>query len=229
MVILFCLEFVFFKLSVRYEIVYFAAIALVAILSSLLRYYVTKSQRKAVNVLCGFGLAAFMSLVSFYVLVSLLHGVDPDRTTYVLAIISIIVFNAILASSPSSPGRQRLGLPLLYLVEFSLFILLIMRLFGPTLVPNAVMYNFRFGNFKTASLVLDDAGCTIARDHGLQEGPRCNFSDVIILSRLGSTYYVEKDGTSVCFTIPAEKILSWGVADKQSTDARRFDRCHATK
>jgi hypothetical protein len=124
------------------------------------------------------------------------------------------VFNVLFAFYPFSLGRRWLGLPLLYLLGFSL----VSFLLRPTFVPKLVMHIFKFGNFKTSSLVLDHAGCTIARDHGLQEGSDCNFSDVIIHSRLGSTYYVEKDGTSVCFTVPAKEVLSWSIADKQSPE-----------
>jgi hypothetical protein len=100
--------------------------------------------------------------------------------------------------------------------------------FGPRLIPNAVMHLYKFGHFKAASLVLKNEGCAIARehgliawDHGLQEGAVCHFADVMICSRLGGTYYVElrKADTPARFTIPAQDVLSWRVADEQLPDA----------
>ena len=75
------------------------------------------------------------------------------------------------------------------------------------------MHIYKLGNFK-ASMFLDEKGCTIARHYELRGTAPMPFSDVMIHSRLSNTYYVEKDGTSVCFTIPANEVLSWSVASQ---------------
>jgi hypothetical protein len=131
------------------------------------------------------------------------------------------------AFSRFSPGSQSLGLLTVYLVEFGLVIILTITLFGPSFIPSAVMRIYKFGHFKAASLILKCEGCAIARDHGLQEGAPCHFADVLICSRLGSTYYIEvrKANTPARFTIPAQDVLSWGVADEQLPDAG----CNSTK
>ena len=71
-----------------------------------------------------------------------------------------------------------------------------------TLIPNTVMYIYKFGNIPYASLVLDEMGCTIANNHRLLVRPyppdfatqttpnpkTCLLSSVTIRSRLGNTY-----------------------------------------
>ena len=97
-----------------------------------------------------------------------------------------------------------------------------------TLIPNTVMYIYKFGNIPHASLVLDEMGCTIANNHRLLVRPyptdfatqttpnpkTCLLSSVTIRSRLGTTYYLEtsnSNGPSVNFTIPGQNVLSWAV------------------
>jgi hypothetical protein len=206
--------------TISFVIVY----VLVILLTSLLREMATHSWRKAGKFCFNLAFSALSLVMLFY-----LQAHVPSNTEWhsYLAIFLALVINSVYAFAPSSPGRRWLGLPLLYMALTVMLLFLVTLYFGPTLIPNAVMHLYKFGHFKAASLVLKDEGCAIARDHGLQEGAPCHFADVMICSRLGSTYYVEvrKASTPARFTIPAQDVLSWGVADEQLPEAG----CKSTK
>lgn len=104
---------------------------------------------------------------------------------------ALFVFNALIVAAPSAPGRQWLGLPLLYVGLLTGFVVVITTLTGPTFIPNAIMRIYKFGHFQVAVLVLDEKACKIAKDHGLSEALPCQFSNVMIRSRVGTTYYIE--------------------------------------
>jgi hypothetical protein len=105
------------------------------------------------------------------------------------------------------------------------WILIVLNL--QTAIPNLVMYIYKFGRLTNASLVLNEVGCNIVQQYGLQEKPTspdqktCTLPNVVIHSRLGTTYYVQvsrNGNTPVCFTIPTESVLSWSVnAPKKPT------------
>jgi hypothetical protein len=117
-----------------------------------------------------------------------------------------------------SPDRRLLGI-----VALVVFLVVFLGLLGTLVhIPNTFMSVYKFGHLNNASLVLDEAGCTIAQYHGLKlptifKERTCRLDCVMIHSRLGSTYYVDAgryNSTSASFTIPAQNVLSWGIASK---------------
>jgi hypothetical protein len=90
----------------------------------------------------------------------------------------------------------------------------------PTFIANSVMSIYKFGLLNNVSLVLDEIGCNIVQHYQVEEGSAsasqkgCSLSNVVIHSRLGTTYYIEvsRDGkTPVRFTIPTQHVLSWAT------------------
>jgi hypothetical protein len=117
-------------------------------------------------------------------------------------------------------------LPVLKFLFAGIAILLLLNLHFPFArpVPKASMNWFQFGNIQHASLILDEVGCNISRSHGLPVEKRvpdpktCVLPDVIILSRLGTLYYIQMAGTpQKRLTIPAENVLSWSVIESKNT------------
>jgi hypothetical protein len=125
----------------------------------------------------------------------------------------VVLLNVLLLSMPIAVG-SRMVITLAFLIAPSL----ILFAFNPFFIPNRVMAAYGIGNFTAESLVLAEAGCAGARYHGLKMGTvsadekTCALSHVKILSRLGSTLYIEaarNEGKSVRFTMPAQNVLSW--------------------
>jgi hypothetical protein len=95
-----------------------------------------------------------------------------------------------------------------------------------TVIPNGIMYFYKFGHLRAASLILDKVGCAVVQDHEVSEklvmakkDETCQVSCVTIYSRLGSTYYVQADRPDhpvTCFTIPTQHVLSWAIERPQS-------------
>jgi hypothetical protein len=117
-------------------------------------------------------------------------------------------------------------LPVLKFLFAGIAILLLLNLHFPFAqpVPKASMNWFQFGNIQHASLILDEVGCNISRSHGLPVEKRvpdpktCVLPDVMILSRLGTLYYIQMAGTpQKRLTIPAENVLSWSVIESKNT------------
>ena len=124
-----------------------------------------------------------------------------------------VLLNMMLLVMPIAAG-SRMVVALLFLAAPSLILFTL----NPIFIPKRVMAIYGIGNFTAESLVLAEAGCTSARYLGLKmttvsaDEKTCALSHAKILSRLGSTLFVEADrheGKSVRFTIPAPNVLSW--------------------
>jgi len=171
------------------------------------------------------GLSVFSSAFAFspvILLVSVFIGASPalhadtiggpqQILLLVLTLIYILVFNAALVSS-----RQSSAIEYILLAAFITILILVM-LQNITYIPKRVMNAYQFG-YIPASLVITDVGCMIVDNHNIPTLPNkntCQVSNVTIHSRLGSTYYVQVNGTDntpVCLTIPSEHVLSWAIS-----------------
>ena len=187
------------------------------------------------------GVLGCMLVPLFFVVITIEK--NPSMYTHPTSLaLGIMVFiwilNMLLVIVPLSP-LQRAGLAAAALIcVFSL-------LHGWTFIPSRLMRAFKFGNISNATLVLDETGCAIVRQHGgdiktdtLTTPKTCALPNVTIRSRLGSTYYVEvtrpkgqevtrpegqvevirPEGQTVLFTIPGQDVLSWGCERDQGTD-----------
>jgi hypothetical protein len=141
-------------------------------------------------------------------------GTTPQVIIFISAVGFILAFNAALVGSR---GRRRPSiLEYIAFTAVSTFFLLIM-LQATTYIPKRVMNLYQFG-YIPASLVLTDVGCMILDSHNIPASLHkntCRVSDVTIYSRLGSTYYVQvngSDNTPVCLTIPSQHVLSWAIS-----------------
>jgi hypothetical protein len=209
-----------------------AVASLALVLAFLLRLSITKSLSVAFAYLLGVFLATGSLFVIYAIADQVLRGrpewaILPHHQEWSIYIITAIIFLMNASFVANSPSDWRWSVSLVCFLGLSVIIL------WPTLIPNGVMGVYKFGHFVAASLALDEKGCAIAQDYGLPaRPPRCHLAEVLIHSRLGSTYYVEvrrDDGTSVCFTLPAKEVLSWSVADKQWTDASWPKGCYLKK
>src|SRR6266540_3087776 len=135
-----------------------------------------------------------------------------------LAPFLIVFVDATIALELSGINYRRL-LGTIALVMSVLYLSVLLGIW--TVIPNGIMYVYKFGRLRAASLILDDVGCAIVRDREVPEKPvmlkkdeTCQMSCVTIHSRLGSTYYVQvdrPDHPAMCFTIPTQHVLSWAI------------------
>ena len=168
----------------------------------------------------------FLSMAMFWPLLLLVNALvadDPVYKTYqtvwlVVIMCMILVYNTVLVASTFLSVSKFLLAILVILFILSIYIS------SPRVISKASMNWFRFGNIHHASLILDEVGCNISRSYGLSVEKRvpdpktCVLSDVIILSRLGTPYYIQAAGTpEKRLTIPAANILSWSVIEPQET------------
>ena len=157
-------------------------------------------------------------------------GKDLNRSGIMLSLLMFTVLGINIRSIKLSSTHQIyikaiFQCLIIGMIRFSVILVSMQAL---TLIPNTVMYIYKFGNIPHASLVLDEMGCTIANNHRLLVRPytpdfatqttpnpkTCLLSSVTIRSRLGNTYYLEAsypNGPSVHFTMPGQNVLSWAV------------------
>ena len=168
--------------------------------------------------------STFLSMAMFLPLLILVNAIVADDPTYrtyqtiwlIVIMCMILAYNTALVKATFLPV-----LKFFLALVFTLFFISFYIPF-PRLITKASMNWFRFGNIQHASLILDEVGCNISRSYGLSVEKRvpdpktCVLSDVIILSRLGTPYYIQAAGTpEKRLTMPAANILSWSVIEPQ--------------
>lgn len=168
----------------------------------------------------------FLNMAMFWPLLIFVNAIIADDPAYkiyqtvwlVVIMCMILLYNTVLVKATFLPVLKFLFALMVTLLLFSVYISF------PRLITKASMNWFRFGNIQHASLILDEVGCNISRSYGLSVEKRvpdpktCVLSDVIILSRLGTPYYIQAAGTlEKRLTIPAANILSWSVIEPQKT------------
>ena len=166
---------------------------------------------KLVTLIVGF--VSFLPALSLVgaLIVDMPHKSPYDDWYGVMILVVVVVLNFLLLI---------MGVFRPFLIACGLFAFLFMT--NPTFFPNVVMHILGLGHFKAASLILDEAGCVIARYHGLKVGPplpddkRCSLTDVMIDFRLGSSYYMEVG--DLRFIVPTQSVLSWSKI--ATTDVR---------
>jgi hypothetical protein len=168
----------------------------------------------------------FLSMMMFWPLLLFADAIISSDQSYetnqtvwiILTICFVLIYNTVLVKATY--------LPTLKLLFMGIAILLLLNLYFPFArpVPKASMNWFQFGNIQHASLILDEVGCNISRSHSLSVEKRvpdpktCVLPDVMILSRLGTPYYIQMAGPpQKRLTIPAENVLSWSVIESKST------------
>ena len=89
--------------------------------------------------------------------------------------------------------------------------------------PKFVMSTYKFGNFETQQLLVDEEGCKILKHLELipdndQNKITCHLKNAEILSRLGYSFYIKTTGNlplfcgqPLLFTIPGKHVLSWSI------------------
>jgi MFS family permease len=176
-------------------------------------------------------ITASVSLPTIILLVLIPTSQPPVKDTIIAFLLLgayllvIIAFNAIYVAEglhDSSWART----VWLWVVAVMLIFFIFLGLGHGAFVPKVVMYIYKFGNVNNASLILDESGCTIAKYHGFQPATvlkeqTCRLDCVKILSRLGSAYYLDTgrhNSLSTRFTIPAQNVISWGIASKGVLD-----------
>jgi hypothetical protein len=175
-------------------------------------------------------LMSIAPLVVPFLIMGVYLGKNPESTTKDLTVVLSVglliwITNSLLVESFSISR---------YLALFATNLFFFFLLLGiGTLIPNRMISIYKFGNLPNASLVLDETGCSIVQHHGVKVTPytpnsttattpspkTCSLSKVTIHSRLGSTYYLEaphNENTSVHFTIPAQRVLSWAVDESKA-------------
>ena len=152
-----------------------------------------------------------------------------------LDILSMNRYTIKLASSHQSYIKAIFQCLIIGMIGLSVILFFMQAL---TLIPNYVMNTYKFGNIPNTSLVLDEMGCMIAKNHSLivksytpdftpptTSNPKtCLLSSVMIRSRLGNTYYLKashNNSPSVHFTIPGQNVLSWSVNEPKLRSPRR--------
>jgi hypothetical protein len=162
------------------------------------------------------GLAAIMYFATLTI------GADQryktDQIMWILVTIgSIILCNTVLVTTTYESG-QRFILVAIFIVLVPLFFNFP---FGRT-IPKSTMRWFKFGSIEHALLILDEVGCNISRSHGIPVEQRvpdpktCVLPDVMILSRLGTPYYIQMGETpQKRLTIPSQNVLSWSVIESK--------------
>jgi hypothetical protein len=167
-----------------------------------------------------FSMCMFIPLLTF---VNMTVKADPEYNTYLTVWTSgvlgfILLWNIILVSAASWPILKFLSV-----VIATLFIFFLFPPFWRSITKITMNWS-RFGNIEHASLILDEVGCNISRNHGLSVEKRvpdpktCALPDVMILSRLGTPYYIKVDGTpQKRLTIPSQNVLSWSVIEPKNT------------
>jgi hypothetical protein len=165
-----------------------------------------------------FSMMLFCPLLGF---VNVIVKSDQSYNTYypislILIMCFLLAYNTALVKASFLPGLK------FFLFGTSTLIFLNLYIPFAPLVPKVSMSWFQFGNIRHASLILDDVGCNISRSHGLSvekhvpDPKTCMLPDVMILSRLGTPYYIEahpENATSKRFTIPSQHVLSWSIRD----------------
>lgn len=172
--------------------------------------------------------STFLSIVIFLSLLVFVHAIvadDPLYKTY-QTVWLVLIMGMVLASNTALVKAT--FLPVLKFLIAIMVILFLLSFYIPLprLVSKASMNWFQFGNIQHASLILDEVGCNISRSHGLPVEKRvpdpktCVLPDVMILSRLGTPYYIEMTGTpQKRLTIPAQNVLSWSVIESKKPPA----------
>lgn len=170
--------------------------------------------------------STFFNVVMFAPLLMFVNAIiadDPAYKTYqtvwlVVIMGMIMLYNTVLAKATFLSVLKFVFAIMVTLMILSFYIPL------PKLISKASMNWFQFGNIQHASLILDEVGCNISRSYSLSVEKRvpdpktCVLSDVIILSRLGTPYYIQASGIpGKRLTIPAANILSWSVIEPQKT------------
>jgi hypothetical protein len=177
----------------------------------------------AISIISSVG-TLFPALQLVFIFIAMAPGLRVDTVdtignilqilTIMAAVFIILSFNAGLVGSR---GVRRSSILEYIAITALVTVFLLMMLESTTYIPKRVMNIYQFG-FIPASLVLTDVGCMIVDNHSIPALPdrnTCRVSNVMIYSRLGSTYYVQVNGhdnTPVCLTIPREHVLSWAIS-----------------
>ncbi len=161
-------------------------------------------------------------------------------STFMMLMVLAIIINPIVVNIDSNEYISFLGLLLIILggnLSFAFFrekkieekktgwywfipILTVLSIFSMaqnTYIPKFVMNKYKFGNFETQQLLVDEDGCKFLKNLELIPNPiennnTCNVQNIKILSRLGSFFYIESICkppwlcTPIRFTIPTNKI-----------------------
>jgi hypothetical protein len=162
---------------------------------------------------CVFFLVPFLIL---YLVARRLVGENVWERVVMLALLLafVVLFNVFAAVVPRE-RNQIFWRALLGVV--GLFLLLIICE-AVSSVSATVMRLYGLGNIPDVSITVNKDGCTTFRQIGLNPvceiNDTCRFDGLVIVSRLGSSYYLgatDPQGRKTWFTVPSTSVLSWRI------------------
>jgi hypothetical protein len=90
-------------------------------------------------------------------------------------------------------------------------------------IPTRVMEVYKFGNIKSESIILKESACNTIELLGLEppeiKSKQCVLEEALILSRLGTAFYIRKNGLE--FTIKSDQIISWSVSNSSNKSSKK--------
>ncbi len=170
----------------------------------------------------------FISLLSLLILITLIAQIElieekePYEIFLLLAVLFFILMFANFAFAYFREFKERNWRH--WLIPF-FAVFWLSYIAGDPLIPKMVMRRFHFGNFTAEQFIVEDKGCDILESLYLnpfhvKDQKFCQLINVNILSRLGTTFYIEAMRQKckapwrcipLRLTIPRQYVMSWNT------------------
>jgi uncharacterized membrane protein YhaH (DUF805 family) len=166
-----------------------------------------------------------ISFAPLLILISVIEKIEPEDFLKQLIFLMILILAVLFTNSLFAFFRELKERNWWHWLIPLFSVLCLFYIVRDPLIPKMVMRKFHFGNFTAEQLIVEDKGCDILESlylnpFHIKDQKFCSLNNVNILSRLGTTFYIEAMRqkckppwrcTPLHLTIPRQYVMSWNT------------------